>query len=520
MRILITAMILVMALGSARADLPPADVAYVVITDSELAPAFAPLAAFKTSLGLPTRVVTLDWIAANVTAGADQPATIRAFLQEAHSQWGTRYVLLGGTVDVVPTRWVTSTFYPTNGSTNIAADLYYAALDGNWDGDGDGTWCEPYRNDADPGDAADLQPDLALGRAPVATVEEVSLFVRKNLDFQIQNGPSTAGSALLEADVVFPYDWPAAGFIVLDGATHLQAVRSILHSAWPAWETVRYYENWSQYPGALPATAAAFLAAINRSEFRLVHQFAPSYRDTIWVGSDVVTGTQMGQLANQVPFFHVILGSGCAAHDTPSILLRTLLAPGGGAAGGIGFTRAAFPSESTRYLEEVHRHATATPGATVGDALATTLTTFIAGTEINYLRRWAHLTIALLGDPTAPLLPIDMSVGIEDDGDESDDREPPVIARPQLRLTAAPNPFNPQVEIRVELPAASTARLNVFDARGRIVQELFSGVMAAGESLWRWDGCDATGRAAASGVYLLRLETDGRLVQRSMTLVR
>lgn len=519
MRFLLPAMFLAVMLGSARAALPPAEVAYVIITGNELAPAFEPLAAFKARLGLATRVVTLDWIAANVAAGADQPATIRGFLQEAYAQWGTRYVLLGGTVDVVPTRWVISTFYPTNGTTRIAADLYYAGLDGNWDGDGDGIYGEPYLNAADPGDAADLQPELAFGRAPVATVEEASLFVRKNLDFQIQNGPSAPGRALLEADVIFPSNWPEAGYIILDGATHAEVVRSVLQAATPAWQTVRYYENRSPYPGALAATAPAFMAAINGGTFRLVHQFAPSFRDTIWVGSDLVTGTQLGQLANQVPFFHVVAGSGCAAHDTPSVLLRTLLAPDGGAAGGIGFTRAAFPSQLTRYLEEFHRQATATPGATVGDALATTMTAFIAGTENNYTGRWTHLTIALLGDPTAPLLPIDMSVANEDD-DGDDDQEPPVISRPQTLLTAAPNPFNPQVEIRAELPAAASARLSVCDMRGRVVRDLFSGVLAAGESRWWWDGCDAKGRAAASGVYLLRLETDRRLVQRSVTLAR
>jgi hypothetical protein len=112
-----------------------------------------------------------------------------------------------------------------------------------------------------------------------------------------------------------------------------------------------------------------------------------------------------------------------------------------------------------------------------------------------------------------------MSVANEDNGGD-DDHETPVILRPQTSLTAAPNPFNPQVEICAELPTTAAARLSVCDVRGRLVRELFSGVLAAGESRWRWDGCDAKGRAAASGVYLLRLETDRRLVQRSVTLAR
>lgn len=501
---------------AARAMLPPADISYVIVTSAELATAFEPLAALKTSLGLPTRVVTLDWINGNVAPGVDQPATIRAFLQEAHAQWGTRYVLLGGTVDVVPTRWVTNTFYPPGSSTIIAADLYYAGLSGTWDGDGDGIFGEPAVNAGNPGDDADLQPDLAFGRAPVATAEEAANFVMKNIAFQIQSGPEVPGRALLAADVIFPMNYPQDGYIILDGATHAEAVRTILQAATPAWQVVRHYENLSPYPGALPATAPAFMAALNSGDFRLVQHFAPSIRDQLGIGSTMVPGIEFEQLTNTALFFFALESADCGAHDTPSVLRSALLAPDGGAAGGIGFTRASFPNAVSRYFGEFFRQATASRATTVGDALAATLTALIAPTATNYVDRWTHLTIALLADPTAPLLPIDMSVGIEDIVDD----EQPDLPGPQMRLTAAPNPFNPQVEIRAEMADSGRARLSVCDVRGREVRILFDGVLQPGESRWRWDGCDAAGRASASGVYLLRLETDQRVLQRSITLAR
>lgn len=502
---------------AASAILPPADIAYVIVTSTDLALAFEPLATFKTSLGIPTRVVTLDWITANVAPGVDQPATIRAFLQEAYAQWETRYVLLGGTVEVVPTRWVTNTYYPPGESTIIAADLYYAGLTGTWDGDGDGNFGEPFVNAVNPGDDADLQPDLAFGRAPVATAGEASLFVMKNIDFQIQSGPDAPGRALLEADVILPTDYPRAGYIILDGAAHAEVVRTILEAATPAWQTVRYYEYRNPYPGALPATAPSFMAAINSGGFRLVQHFAPSLRDQLGVGSTMIPGVQFEQLTNAAPFFFALESADCGAHDTQSVLRRTLLAPNGGAAGGIGFTRASFPHMVSSYFEEFFRQATATRQSTVGDAMAATLTALIANTGRNSVERWTHLTIALLADPTASLLPIDMSVAIEDVGD---DEERPAVSPSQLRLTAAPNPFNPQVEIRAELEDSGPARLSICDVRGREVRELFAGVLASGESHWQWDGRDATGRASASGVYLLRLETNRRILMRSVTLAR
>jgi hypothetical protein len=517
---LLTAAAAVVPLGSPAA-LAPADVDYVIITTPGLANAFEPLAAFKNQLGLPTRVVTLDWLAGQVTPGADQPATIRRFLQEAHVAWGTRYVLLGGTVDLVPTRWVTSTFYPTGGSTLIPADLYYAALDGDWDGDGDGVYCEPRVGTTDPGDAADLVPEIALGRVPVVTAEQVALFVRKNLDFQIQNGAPTVARALLEGEVVFPFRYGQyENYVILDGAIHSEIVRTLLEGAAPAWQTERFYEYRPDWPQTQVPTGPAVLAAMNTGSFRLVNIFYfTMYERVLRFGQDAVPYSALSQLTNPLPFFLAFTAMDAAAPDSTTPLQAALLAPAGGCAGGIGFTRPAFPNYTPTYLETFYSHALSSPTATVGQAFAATFADLIAHTDVNYVERWSHLTFTLLADPTASLQPIDMTVANEGDSADDDGADD---ALPALRtaLTAAPNPFNPQVEIRAELPAPDTGRLCVCDLRGGVVRELFAGALPAGESRWLWDGRDATGRAAASGVYLLRLETGRRIVQRSVTLAR
>lgn len=526
MRLLMCALLLASAACvvplPAAATLTPADVDYVILTTADLAPAFEALAAFKNTVGVTTRVVTLDWLAGQVTPGVDQPATIRRFLQEAYVAWGTRYVLLGGTVNLVPTRWVTSTFYPVGGSTQIPADLYYAALDGDWDGDGDGIFCEPRVGTTDPGDAADLVPELALGRVPVATAEQVALFVRKNLDFQILSGPPTFARALLEGEVLFPeqYGLPNFDYVILDGAVHSEVVRGLLEGATPAWQTVRYYEYRPGWATTLAPSGPAVLAALNTGGFRLVNLFYnEGYGRDLRFGLDAVPCSALSLLTNTVPFFMVFPGTDIAAPDAETPVPAALFAPAGGCAGALGFSRAAFPNSSPRYVESFYAHALASPTATVGQAFAATLADLIAYTDVNYVQRWAHLTFALVADPTASLQPIDMTVANEDDGtdDSADDGALPAL---HTTLTAAPNPFNPQVEIRAELPAADHGRLCVCDLRGGVVRELFAGALPAGGSRWLWDGRDATGRAAASGVYLLRLETGRRIVQRSVTLAR
>ena len=72
-----------------------------------------------------------------------------------------------------------------------------------------------------------------------------------------------------------------------------------------------------------------------------------------------------------------------------------------------------------------------------------------------------------------------------------------------------PNPFNPSTLIPYQLSATSPVRLEVFNVLGQRVATLVDGQQGAGAYVARWDGTDAAGRAAASGVYFYRL-TVGR----------
>jgi hypothetical protein len=82
------------------------------------------------------------------------------------------------------------------------------------------------------------------------------------------------------------------------------------------------------------------------------------------------------------------------------------------------------------------------------------------------------------------------------------------VAGPQLR-PAYPNPFNPRIAIPLELPAAAMIRLSVVAQDGRLLRSLHSGTLAAGPHQFTWDGLDSRGRELPSGVYLLRLESEG-----------
>ncbi len=88
-------------------------------------------------------------------------------------------------------------------------------------------------------------------------------------------------------------------------------------------------------------------------------------------------------------------------------------------------------------------------------------------------------------------------------------------------LSNRPNPFNPFTVIDYTLPGRSAVTLRVYDVAGRRVKELVrTEEQAAGTHTVTWDGVDDAGRAAPSGVYFYRLETDGYDETKRMTLIR
>jgi len=83
-----------------------------------------------------------------------------------------------------------------------------------------------------------------------------------------------------------------------------------------------------------------------------------------------------------------------------------------------------------------------------------------------------------------------------------------------------PNPFNPSTTISFDLPVSMHAVLEVFDVRGRRVARLLDAGLPAGRHDVVWDGRDAQGRAAGSGVYFYRLQAGEDSTYRKMVLAQ
>ena len=94
------------------------------------------------------------------------------------------------------------------------------------------------------------------------------------------------------------------------------------------------------------------------------------------------------------------------------------------------------------------------------------------------------------------------------------------LPRAVVFFGAVPNPFNPMTSLHFDLPRDSHVELKVYDVAGHLVRSLVSGSRPAGANKVRWNGTDNAGHAVASGTYFARLDVDGQVEIKSLTLVR
>ena len=71
-----------------------------------------------------------------------------------------------------------------------------------------------------------------------------------------------------------------------------------------------------------------------------------------------------------------------------------------------------------------------------------------------------------------------------------------------------PNPFNPTTTFNVDIPKISDVNIKVYDVLGREITTLLSGQQPAGSFQMKWDGRDAHGLTAPTGIYFVRMSAD------------
>ena len=153
---------------------------YLIITSSTLQATFQTLATHKAGHGLNTHIELISNIYASYP-GADNAEKLRNFIIWAYQNHGTRYVLLGGDSDVLPWRGCYG-LVGSESDNSIPTDFYFAALDGNWNADGDAIYGEPT-------DDVDLFAEVSVGRISASTTTEAANQINKIIAYENSSPP-------------------------------------------------------------------------------------------------------------------------------------------------------------------------------------------------------------------------------------------------------------------------------------------------------------------------------------------
>ena len=322
---------------------------YVIVVQNETtATAIAPFKTWKESLGHTVKLVTLEWINANYS-GVDVAEEVWNFLHDKYppSEWGIRYVMLVGDLQIIPTRRV---YYADTG-WGLRSDHFFAKLSGGdtgeqvWNSDGDVRWGE--LDD----DEMTVEPDVLVGRIPLNDATEVGTAVQAMITFEQDDG-GWKHSALM-----------AAGYATIhsatskrDGAVMTEYIRE--HLLEPnGWSHTRIYEQsgvgTSTYTGTVDydTSPANVVTAWNDTSHGLAilsDHGGPSglsghvwSHDTLtvtgqvdpgeWVWSDLFRFTDVAALTTTHPSIVELLGCNTLMLVTPPwpIPDQTMADPGG-----------------------------------------------------------------------------------------------------------------------------------------------------------------------------------------------
>ena len=365
-------------------------VEYVIVTSAVLGGEFQRLADWKTKKGVQAAVRTVEWIDQTYPNGVDRPERIRFFLRDAYQNWGTLFVLLGGDTDQVPPRYAYSTLL---GGEMIPTDHYYSCLEGNWNGDGDTRFGEGFIEPSDPGDAADLMPELFIGRAPVSSVAQATTFVNKTLAYDVTpaTGNRYPASILYLAERLFTS---------IDGAELAEEADQVV----PPWfKRVKLYEEFASWPGSLPETYDAVVDSVDHG-FGIVHHVGHGYRNTMAIGESVLNNPDADAFHNG-PRNSVVFSINCssASFDFNSIGERWVKNPNGGSIAYIGTSRLAFVNASRDYQAVWYASVFEDSVRSLGEALGLARLPFVPNSDEDNGYRWTVFALTLLGDPEVDL---------------------------------------------------------------------------------------------------------------------
>ena len=111
------------------------------------------------------------------------------------------------------------------------------------------------------------------------------------------------------------------------------------------------------------------------------------------------------------------------------------------------------------------------------------------------------------------------NLGISSDANIGIDNEC-MIPEKSLVLKAYPNPFNPMINLELDIKVREYLKLDIYDIRGRHINMLFNGYASRGISNIIWDAKSKHGETVPGGIYFCVIKTKNSSINQKIIYVK
>lgn len=392
---------------------------YVIVSTSNLihnTPApwnFQTLCEARAQAGLVPLCVSTEWISANYP-GTNLTANIRAFVQDAYTQWKLRFLLIGGTFDLIPTAKLhiaVREFFDMRTSDIPSDALYYGCLDGPYDGNNNGQFGE--LTDGVNGGDIDLVAEVMVGRFPVANAIELAHMIRKTLRYETAEPHELAPSAFVSEKMDLGQLIYTDGFMdQLRTGSSSDNLISLGFSSPPYDELLD--DSYLLYDSATGLwNKQDALAFLNQNLSSLNHIGHASTKQCMKIDLNSTADRQALQaFTNSLPYFAYSQSCLAGAFDIPDCFAEQLVTVSNAAFAAIMNARegwvygnivGGYSHRYQRAFWDAAFRGSATCFGEINESSRLTNLYLLNQTSANYWR-WVYYELNLLGDPATPFL--------------------------------------------------------------------------------------------------------------------
>jgi hypothetical protein len=484
----------------------------LIITPSQYVTGFDELVSYYGGKGITAQVVSVESISSSMT-GQDLQEKMRNYIIQEYQNNGIEHVLLGGDVELIPYRGfycyvISGSGYEDN---NIPADLYYSALDGNWNNNGNSLWGEPGEDD--------LLPDVSVARMPFSTSAELEHMVHKSVSYQSNPVTGELKHPFFLAEFLYsdPMTWGQDYIDLLeddhtDNGYFTHGIPSANN------DITRLYDTLISLPSNIYNWDAPTLIAQLNDGKSFIHHCGHANVDYMMRLSNWdITDANFSQVDGVTHNYELMYSHGClcGAFDNDDCIAEKCVTITNFLVGGVfnsrygwfdqGLTEGPSAHLHREFVSALYNDTASLNVSTLGEAqmvskIKTAPWVDVTGEFEPGAQRWCHYCCNAFGDPVMKIWTDEPTVGIT-----------PVTTGG--KLSVSPNPTTGETWLSFTLASAGTVKVSLFNNLGQLVRMENLKDLNPGSNSYQMDLRDLR-----EGVYSVRLESTGMIM--SSKLIR